>query len=461
MTKDKWVDASDNWNTPSDWSTGLPDASSDVVIKYGEPVVTASIGIVNSISIRDLASLDFIDAGSSSVAEGVTNSGSLNLDTNSGGGGSSLTIGGTLRNSVELEIGPLDGTLSAASTVEAGHLQNFISTTYRTTYGKIDLFGSATAEATLDVVSGAGFGGAGVLYGGVGLSGDALVEFKSGQITTIAADTGSAGPAGLTLNGSHAFVADASNTSSNSTLKGLDTVAGYLDLENGAAVRTSGGLTVAFSGAVGLDGAAGDGGSLLKINGTLTNSGTIDIGGQYNDPSATSLLDGVSVVNDNLINLFGDKDKAANVNGTLHTSGAFTNDGSVGLIDDTDTIAGAVSGTGDFALYRSTLEFGSSVSSGETVTFAGTRVDHLSLDTPSAFNGTIKDFFTAGDSVIAKTFAEAQTTLTYTQTGLDSCSWTLTDSTHTAVLNFAGEPYAESDFSISASSNGNVLIKFV
>ncbi len=50
--------------------------------------------------------------------------------------------------------------------------------------------------------------------------------------------------------------------------------------------------------------------------------------------------------------------------------------------------------------------------------------------------------------------------LTYTQTGADSCSWTLTDATHTAVLNFAGEPYAKSDFSISPSANGNTLIIF-
>jgi hypothetical protein len=145
----------------------------------------------------------------------------------------------------------------------------------------------------------------------------------------------------------------------------------------------------------------------------------------------------------------------------LHTSGAFTNDGSVALIDDTNTVVGAVGGTGDFSLSRSTLEFGSSVSSGETVTFAGDRADHLSLDSPSAFSGTIEDFFTAGDSVIAKTFAEAQTTLAYTQTGADSCSWTLTDATHSVVLDFAGEPYAQGDFSISASANGaGTVIKF-
>jgi hypothetical protein len=34
--------------------------------------------------------------------------------------------------------------------------------------------------------------------------------------------------------------------------------------------------------------------------------------------------------------------------------------------------------------------------------------------------------------------------------------------THSAVLNFTGEPYAQSDFSISSSANGaGTVIKFV
>ncbi len=85
------------------------------------------------------------------------------------------------------------------------------------------LEGTGTAQATLDVASAAGFGAAGVLYGFVSVDsyyGDALVEFTSGEITTIAANSE------LNLTGSHAFVADASNTSSNSALKGLKTVAG-------------------------------------------------------------------------------------------------------------------------------------------------------------------------------------------------------------------------------------------
>ena len=448
MATDTWLDATDNWDTPSDWSAGLPGASSDVVINSrGDPKITSSFGTVNSITANAGSwGLTFIDAGANSVAGDVTliNPCYLSFDNSSGDGGSTLFTGGKLNISDgSVAIGPSDNTLSAASTIEAGSLEN-------TTYGTIDLSGSATAEATLNVRSAAGFGTGGVLNGYVGLSGDALIEFGTGQITTIAAN------AHFSLLGSHAFVGDASNTGSNSALAGLKVIedGAVFGLNNGATVTTSGAL--ANTGEVVLDWLSGYGGSALTVNGRLTNSGTIQIGPSNGAPSAESTLDAVKVVNDGAIDLYGDG-RAAHAK--LRCEGPFTNDGSVNLTHDADTIGGAVGGTGDFTLSRSTLQFVHGVSSGETVTFEG--VDHLYLDSPSSFNGTIDDFFTKGNSVNAKGFAEAATLLTYTQTGADSCSWTLTDPTHTAVLNFTGAAYTQSDFSISPSANGNTLIKFV
>jgi hypothetical protein len=448
MAVDIWVDQEqgDNWDTPSDWSAGLPGPSSSVVIKYTQstPQVTASFGTVASISIPNiLAALTFIDAGASSVAGAVTNSGGFYLDPSSGDGGSSLTIGRKLTNSQAIQIGPSDNTLSAPSTIQAASLSDM--------FGGISLNGSATAEASLDVGSTAGFGAAGDLEGDIYLSGAALIEFKGGQIANI--NQGS----GLTLIGSHAFVADASNTASNSALAGLRTLGGPLDLESGAAVTTSSGL--ANGGAITLDGESGDGGSLLDVKGTLTNGRTISIGPSDNTLSAESTLEAAKVGNDGTIDLTGSK----GVNATLTCAGSFTNDGAVNLVHDSETIAGAVSGTGDFSLSTSTLEFAHGVSNGETVTFASPAgyADHLILGSPSSFAGTIDDFATAGDSVTAKGFAEAQTMLTYTQIGADSCSWTLTQGAQTAVLNFAGAAYAQSDFSISSSANGAVLIKHV
>ena len=149
---------------------------------------------------------------------------------------------------------------------------------------------------------------------------------------------------------------------------------------------------------------------------------------QNNSLSAESTLDAASIVNDGTINVYADQH--VGVYATLHSHGAFTNDGSVNLsadiLSDNDKIAGPVSGTGDFSLSKhSTLNFGSSVSSGETVTFIG--VDKLILGQPSSFDGTIDDFSTKGDTVALKGFAESATSLLYTQTGADSCSLTLTD----------------------------------
>ena len=274
--------------------------------------------------------------------------------------------------------------------------------------------------------------------------------FKGGQITAITPDSE------LSLRGKDLVVADASDPGSNSALKRLDDVTGALNLSYGATVTTLGALT--NSGAINLDTANADGGSLLKINGELTNSGTIQIGN--GSLSANSMVQAASVVNTGTINVYGDL--AAYDQASLRSAGAFMNDGSVNFSDDTDKITGPVSGTGNFSLSAgSTLELDAGVSSGETVTFGG-GVNGLILGSPSSFYGTIDDFFTKGDAVIAKGFAEATTLLSYTQTSADSCSLALTDGANTAVLNFAGEPYAQSDFAIKSANGGaGTAINFV
>jgi hypothetical protein len=239
-------------------------------------------------------------------------------------------------------------------------------------------------------------------------------------------------------------------------------------------VTTSGALT--NNGDISLD-TYSQGGSLLTIGGTLTNSGVIEIGAIGNTHSAPSTVTiGGTLTNSGIIAIdaigntlsapatvraaslenigsifLAGSPTAEGVDAILHTGGAFTNDGSVNLSNDilsnNDKIAGPVSGTGNFSLSaQSTLNFASSVSSGETVTFDSTP-DKLILGQPSSFDGTIDDF-TKGDTVVAKGFAAAQTMLTYAPTGADSCSLTLTDGANKAVLNFAGEPYTRSDFAL-------------
>ncbi len=104
--------------------------------------------------------------------------------------------------------------------------------------------------------------------GTVFLENDALLEFESGQITTVNGE--------LVIDGAGSRVADAGALSSNSALTGLSSVSGGFYLQNGATVSTTGNLSVTGAGEVELDGLGiyGDGGSSLTIAGALTNSST-------------------------------------------------------------------------------------------------------------------------------------------------------------------------------------------
>ena len=146
----------------------------------------------------------------------ITGNGTLELDGNNVGGfgGSSLTIGGTLTNS---------STNGNAFYIGNGHhLGRHLTvngTGGLTNTGEINIEGSATVQSTLDITTGAaGFGTVGVETGTVFLQNDALLEFVSGQISTI--------DGALQLNGANARIADAGTLATNSALTGLTTVAG-------------------------------------------------------------------------------------------------------------------------------------------------------------------------------------------------------------------------------------------
>ena len=82
----------------------------------------------------------------------------------------------------------------------------------------------------------------------------------------------------MDLNGNDAFIEDSTALGSNSALTGLASIGAgaFFDLENGAAVSTTGALV--NDGSVYLDANGGDGGSSLTVAGALTNSGSLSIG---------------------------------------------------------------------------------------------------------------------------------------------------------------------------------------
>jgi hypothetical protein len=279
MSKSTWTGAvNSDWADADNWSpAGVPDASSDVTIATGAAVASASIEMVNSIT--DSSDLSFESAGTNTVTTTLDNTGHLHIDHNAGAGGTKLNIGGTLTNGGSLSIG--NATLSASDAVTAAALDST---------GSIYLHGSGADQALLNVTADAGFGTAGVLSGDARLVGDSAIEFKSGEITSLAAD------AQLHLNGSDALIEDSSAAGSNSALTGLASIgAGAIfGLHNKAAVWTTGSLD--NDGHIHLDFVAGDGGSNLTVGGTLTNSGSLTIGNtalSASDEVTASALDNI------------------------------------------------------------------------------------------------------------------------------------------------------------------------
>ena len=265
-----------------------------------------------------------------STTGALANDGYVALDTIAGDGGSSLTVGGTLTNGYYLGIG--NATLSASDDVTAASLDNT---------GKIQLTGSSANQALLDVTAGsAGFGTAEVLSGNVQLSGDSAIEFKSGEITSLAAS------AYLVLNGNDAFIEDSTAPGSNSALMGLASIGAgaTLDLENGASGSTTGALT--NSGFLFVDPYYSAGGSTLSIGGALTNTDELSIGDP--NPSSSDSVSAKSFVNSGTVYLYSN---GANFS-TLNVLGSTTNNGYIS-ISTTEELAGAVGGAGSFAIYES------------------------------------------------------------------------------------------------------------
>jgi hypothetical protein len=143
-----------------------------------------------------------------------------------------------------------------------------VSATGLVTAGAINLYGSytgnyvpGTTQATLDINPGAA---PTTLLGTVNIDGNALLEFESGGIATIAAG------AQLSLNGSDAFLADAGHTGSNSALTGLSLNLGTFGLYSNAVLSTTGNLTNVGE----LDDISSTG---VTLGGTLTNYGTLKV----------------------------------------------------------------------------------------------------------------------------------------------------------------------------------------
>jgi hypothetical protein len=291
-------------------------------------------------SIGSGATFKLHNGASVSTTGGLVNDGNVELDTNAGNGGSSLTVGGTLTNSQNLTIG--NTTLSASDKVTTESLDNT---------GSVNLTGFGADQALLDVTGSAGFGTAGVLTGHVQLAGGSAIEFKGGEITSLAAS------ASLLLDGTRAFLEDSTPPGSNSALTGLASIGGgaTFDLENGASVSTGAlvndgnvdlgnGASMSTTGAlvndgtINLDTNGGAGGSSLTLAGALTNTGTLNTGNS--SLSSPSKVSATALANTGSINLTGSRADQALLDVTAGSAG-FGTDG---------TLSGNVQLSGDSAI---------------------------------------------------------------------------------------------------------------
>jgi hypothetical protein len=330
MATDRWIDPNDNsdpWTTASDWSTGaVPTSTSSVTVAEGAPVVEAPFTVAE---ITDSSAIVFDDAGLSTVTGtvDVTRNGLLTFDPPGPepDGGSSLTIDGALTNAGTVSVGTGPNapgyTLDAPDTLTAASINN--------TGGTLALWGGPSVLAEVDVNGAASLGTkAGVLDGTVTLSGDAELEFASGSITTIAANSL------LSLTGDEAVVDDAGGAA-NSALSGMKTIDGGLELFSSAPVST-GALTVASGGYVSLDAYPNDGGSALNVDGALTNKGSIDLGPSDGSLTAATSFSASSINNtDGTLDIYG-----AGYDAALTISGKASFGATAGVLEGSVVLSG-------------------------------------------------------------------------------------------------------------------------
>ena len=292
--------------------------ANDALLEFSSGAITG-IGTGAELSLDGAGSrvaLASADGSNSAITKLATNLGTLVLnggaevvtavgfangnlvEVDDAGGGSSLTIGGSMTNTGHIVIG--NTLLAGATNVAAKELQNT---------GEIDLVGAPLVQATLDIAAAA----PSTLTGIDNLGNDALFEYGSGAITAIGSG------AQLSLNGAHARVALASGSGSNSALRRLASNAGTLRLENGGVIST----TTDFLNAGILEVDDIGGGSRLTIGAALTNTGRVAIGNVA--LGAPTILSASVASNGGEIDLTSGR----TVQATLDIAGALSNAGLV------------------------------------------------------------------------------------------------------------------------------------
>ena len=359
-TADNWTGAGGNseWSNSANWSAGVPAANSEVSISSATVTFdpSGSPDRVYSLSASSGSTLAIVNGAVLTVSTNVGNSGTIYVDGPYGdSGGGSLTIDGTLTNSNFVQIGNGGG---ATGTITAAGLDNT---------GTIDIAGNGNTSPDLMNIAAVA---PATWVGTLNISGDGELEFASGEIATIASG------AQINLSGPQAWVADAGAVTGNTALAGLTSIAGQLQVANGALLTTDGALD--NSGTIYVDGPYGDsGGGSLTIDGTLTNSNFVQIG---NGGGAAGTITAAGLDNTGTIAI--ESGSTLSVSGSMTDEGMISGAGTLMLtgtylksVSDTTTISAAINNTGTVNVEAGTLELSGGLTNNGELEVSGGALD--------------------------------------------------------------------------------------
>ena len=324
MATDIWNGNGDWTGTPADWSTGAPPGSGDeAVIQTGGDTLSTTAS-VKSVTVIANAQLALASAATLSTIGDLVDNGTLNVT----GNGDTVHIGGVLTTNGYTTIGTTN--LGAATTVTAAGFQ---------TSGHFVLLGNAALttsnQATLNVTGAS----SALVTGSVRVLGDADLELQTG-LTAVALG------GYLQVDGANARISLGSGTSS-TALSGLASNAGTINF-GGNSNLGSGGTSVTTStsfnnnGLLSIDVDGGDVGSSITFGGSLTNSGTAQIGntslGTSGSGAQSTTVTATSLLNSDTLTLQGSDIANATNQATLNITGASsaTATGTMAVAGDAD-----------------------------------------------------------------------------------------------------------------------------
>ena len=324
--------------------------------EYVLQIGNTSLAVATTVSAAALTNyyLLGVDSGTAAATLKVTGgfsngrNGTVYVD-NSGPGGSSLTIGGTLTNNGTLNIG--NTSLAKTTTVTAANLAST---------GAINMSEGTIGTATLDIIGAA----PATLSGIYNLAGNALIEFGSAGVTGIGSG------AQVTLNGHNAVLALIGKTATDSALTGLASNAGQLTLEDAPALTTTVGLDNSYYLYVDQSGL---GGSNLTIGGALTNEYVLQIGN-------TSLAVATTVSAAALTNYYLLGVDSGTAAATLKVTGGFSNGRNGTVYVDNSGPGGSSLTIGGTLTNNGTLNIGNSGLATATTVKAATLVNNSTVN---------------------------------------------------------------------------------